>query len=171
MVLTSTDGARETDARAVVPRTMVTVMATATTRASVATTSSTVTSRDGSGARRARTRPTRGGRDGRGRAGTRARANATRAEGVTIANDPGKADIVVSEETRFEAVIGIETHVQLNSKAKAFVDARTSRRRAEHEGVSGVHGTSRDASAVELGGGEEGDHDRDGARDENSSVE
>ena len=120
MVLTSTDGARETDARAVVPRTMVTVMATATTRASVATTSSTVTSRDGRGARRARTRRTRGGRDGRGRAGTRARANATRAEGVTIANDPGKADIVVSEETRFEAVIGIETHVQLNSKTKAF---------------------------------------------------
>ena len=42
-----------------VPRTMVTVTATATTRASVATTSSTVTSRDGRGARRARTRRVR----------------------------------------------------------------------------------------------------------------
>jgi len=57
------------------------------------------------------------------RGARRASAGASAAasgERVTIANDPGKEDIVVTEETRFEAVIGIETHVQLNSKTKAF---------------------------------------------------
>ena len=43
----------------------------------------------------------------------------TRARAVTIPGDDGDA-IDVGAETAFEAVIGIETHVQLNSRTKAF---------------------------------------------------
>jgi len=96
---------------------MMTAVAKARACAS-ATTSSTVTSR--AGARRARMSAPRGhGARGARRASAGASAAAS-GERVTIANDPGKEDIVVTEETRFEAVIGIETHVQLNSKTKAF---------------------------------------------------
>jgi len=39
---------------------------------------------------------------------------------VMLADDDGALTIEVTPETTFEAVIGIETHVQLNSKTKAF---------------------------------------------------
>ena len=66
--------------------------------------------------RRRGRRPGTGTREGARREGARR----ARAASVSVENDEGKADIEITPETRFEAVIGIETHVQLNSRTKAF---------------------------------------------------
>jgi len=52
-------------------------------------------------------------------AGRRA-AGAATTSAVKIPNDEGLPEIEVTEATEFEAVIGIETHVQLNARTKAF---------------------------------------------------
>ena len=49
----------------------------------------------------------------------RARTRVAR-RAVRVPGDEGEGEIEVTESTSFEAVIGIETHVQLNSRTKAF---------------------------------------------------
>ena len=56
----------------------------------------------------------------RTRAGRRATTTTTTTSAVKIPNDAGLPEIEVTESTEFEAVIGIETHVQLNTRTKAF---------------------------------------------------